>query len=216
MASPSKRSKPFLMTLPRHLLLIGLLGCAVVVQAEASFVHRASVLFFPQIMKHRSVDNGVNDSDASQQHSVLRKPPVDAKHRSLKEIPRSGSLDNSALKMGTVTFDNAPLWKSISIIGAVNALGCVVSLVTGSHLHLDLLGTGAFALAVSPQLMNKSTVPRVRQSSIFVAVWAVKLASFLFFRVVKKKHDARLDEMMSTTSGTSKLYKKRVINKCDS
>jgi len=191
-------SNPYLSTRLRHLLLVGLAGAATIVQAEASFVQRAGNILLPQLMK-RGTGSVNHDVD---QHSFLRQPPVDSMHRSLKEIPRSGALESTTLKMTNVMFDNAPLWKSFSIIGAVNALGCVISLVTGSHLHLDLLGTGAFALAVLPQIMDTATIPRVRQSSQFVAIWSVKLASFLFVRVLKNKHDARLDTTMSTTSGT--------------
>ena len=34
-----------------------------------------------------------------------------------------------------------------------------------------------------------------------MALWATKLASFLFYRALQVKHDARLSETLSTTSG---------------
>ena len=39
------------------------------------------------------------------------------------------------------------LLKSAAIFGSANALGFGISAATGSHLHLDLIGTGVFAVA---------------------------------------------------------------------
>jgi len=105
----------------------------------------------------------------------------------------------SSLKL--TTFDNGPLWQSASIIGGANLLGLALSVLTTSHYHVDLLGTGAFALSVIPQLLDPSSNGRIKLSATFVAVWATKLASFLFYRVIKNKHDARLDGTLSTVSG---------------
>lgn len=74
----------------------------------------------------------------------------------------------------------------------------------GMQYHLDLLGTGAFALASSSMFLmglNNDACPmafddfplRLHVSSAAVVVWLVKLASFLFFQVCKVKTDARLD-----------------------
>ena len=40
-----------------------------------------------------------------------------------------------------------PLRTSAAVFGAINGLGFVYSAATGSHYHLDLLGTGAFTVA---------------------------------------------------------------------
>ena len=116
---------------------------------------------------------------------------------------RGGSSDSSTkLTFSSVTFDNGPFWQFNQVMLAANALCFVVSLLSGgSHLHLDLLGTGAFAIASIPTGLS-SSVPRVKLSALCVSLWASKLASFLFSRALKTKHDARLSDTLSTTSGT--------------
>jgi steroid 5-alpha reductase family enzyme len=114
-----------------------------------------------------------------------------------------------ALKMGPATFGNGPLGQSSAIIGAVNGLGLALSLFTPSHYHVDLLGTGAFALSVIPQLLDPSANARVKLSASFVALWATKLASFLFYRVIKNKHDGRLDGTLSSVSGAGMYVHER-------
>jgi steroid 5-alpha reductase family enzyme len=99
-----------------------------------------------------------------------------------------------------LTFDNAPFTGSLSIYAAINALGFVISILTGSHLHLDLLGTGAFTLASLPTLLSATSL-RVALSSAAVCTWGAKLAGFLFFRALKVKTDGRLDGTLSTASG---------------
>lgn len=103
-------------------------------------------------------------------------------------------------------FDSTPLWQSVGVISGVNGLGFVISLLTGSHLHLDLLGTGAFALAAATPLFvgitKASALLRVKTSCAAVMLWGTKLAGFLFFRALRVKHDARLDGTLSTVSGT--------------
>jgi steroid 5-alpha reductase family enzyme len=89
------------------------------------------------------------------------------------------------------------------MIAGANALGLVISLATGSHLHLDLLGTGAFGAAAATGFNISPLLPRVKWSSIAVATWSVKLAGFLFWRVIKVKKDARLTDTLSTASGTA-------------
>ena len=91
-----------------------------------------------------------------------------------------------------------PVAVSASIIGGANALGFAISIATGWHYHLDLIGTGVFA--VSAYVLRG--VERVqRLSAGCIAMWSAKLAGFLFLRVLSTKHDARLDETLSTTSG---------------
>jgi len=93
----------------------------------------------------------------------------------------------------------SPLTSSAAIIGGANAMGFGFSLATGSHYHLDLIGTGIFAV-VALALRGPGEL-RQRLSAYAVAAWATKLAGFLFFRVFSTKHDARLDDVLSTTSG---------------
>lgn len=126
-------------------------------------------------------------------------------------VRKSSSLQSSNLPNVAPTFHNAPFLQSMSIFAGVNALGFIISLATGSHLHLDLLGTGAFALASLPALLfttattTATSVPsrrRVFLSTAAVCTWSVKLAGFLFFRASQVKTDGRLDDTLSTVSGT--------------
>eukprot|EP00594_Rhizosolenia_setigera_P019126 CAMPEP_0178978948 /NCGR_PEP_ID=MMETSP0789-20121207/25519_1 /TAXON_ID=3005 /ORGANISM="Rhizosolenia setigera, Strain CCMP 1694" /LENGTH=276 /DNA_ID=CAMNT_0020668897 /DNA_START=228 /DNA_END=1058 /DNA_ORIENTATION=+ len=107
----------------------------------------------------------------------------------------------------------------MGIYGGVNALGFLISVVSGSHLHLDLLGTGAFAIASIPSLAAalKSITGvggvaasagnlRLLLSSSSVTLWGGKLALFLFYRALQVKHDARLDEQLETVAGTSVFW----------
>lgn len=104
-----------------------------------------------------------------------------------------------------VTFDGGPLNVSTGIFLIVNSIGFIISVVTGSNLHLDLLGTGAFTIAALPNLL-KPTSLRVFLSSSAVAIWGTKLASFLFFRALKVKTDGRLEDTLSTTAGTASFW----------
>lgn len=97
-------------------------------------------------------------------------------------------------------FNNAPLVQSSVIYVALNALGFLISVFTGSHLHLDLIGTGAFTVASIPSLLS-STCSRITLSAASVTIWGTKLAGFLFFRALKLKTDSRLEETLSSTSG---------------
>ena len=121
-----------------------------------------------------------------------------------KAIPRGGSKSTTALP--AVVFDNGPFWQAQSVIAGANALGLVISLATGSHLHLDLLGAGAFGAAAATGLNISPLLPRVKWSSIAVVTWSVKLAGFLFFRVLKVKKDARLTDTLSSGSGTAMFW----------
>lgn len=93
----------------------------------------------------------------------------------------------------------SPVATSAAVFGAANALGLGISAIfNGCHLHLDLIGTGAFAVAA--WALRGTTVAQ-QASAGAVAAWAVKLASFLFFRACITKKDLRLDETLSTFSG---------------
>ena len=116
---------------------------------------------------------------------------------------RGGGSAKYALPM--VSFSEAPFQTSTIMFAAANTLGFIISIFTGSHLHLDLLGTGAFTIASIPGILAPSSL-RVLLSSGAVAIWGTKLASFLFFRALKVKTDVRLDETLSTTSGTASFW----------
>ena len=74
-----------------------------------------------------------------------------------------------------------PVASSAAIFGAANGLGLGISLATGWHYHLDLIGTGIFAVAA---MAVAGQAPLQRASAFAVAGWAVKLAGFLFYRAL--------------------------------
>jgi steroid 5-alpha reductase family enzyme len=76
--------------------------------------------------------------------------------------------------------------------------GYLLTLVTSTHYHVDLIGTAAFALAALPAL-KKSTNIRIRWSGTAMATWGCKLATFLFWRVIDKGgQDSRLTEILES------------------
>jgi len=92
----------------------------------------------------------------------------------------------------------SPLVTSAKIFGVANLLGLGISLATGSHYHLDLLGTGAFTLAA---IATAGSEPRQMASAAAIGLWSAKLAAFLVYRVLHTRHDARLDDTLASTSG---------------
>jgi steroid 5-alpha reductase family enzyme len=116
------------------------------------------------------------------------------------------SRDATKLHLTPTSFGNGPFWEFNQIIAAVNLLGFITSVVSGgSHLHLDLLGTGAFALSAIHTGLA-SDIPRVQLSAGLVSLWGTKLASFLFWRALQLKHDNRLSTTLSTVTGTATFW----------
>jgi steroid 5-alpha reductase family enzyme len=108
---------------------------------------------------------------------------------SASTVPRGGAANS--------IFDNTNMFYGQAIIIGANVLGLLMSLTTNSHLHVDLLGTGAFAVSALPTLLNKSLPDRVRLSSAAVFTWSSKLAAFLFYRILQTGHDGRLDDILA-------------------
>ena len=96
------------------------------------------------------------------------------------------------------TPSTSPLLTSAVAFGAANAAWFGISCATGSHVHLDLIGTGAFAVSAA---LTSGAEARQFASSAFVGAWAVKLAAFLFYRALQTRHDGRLTDILSTNSG---------------
>jgi steroid 5-alpha reductase family enzyme len=124
-----------------------------------------------------------------------------------KMIPRGGGAiaavfpkaATAALALGEAgrhVFDSTPLLRAQLVLLGVNAVGYILTVTTKSHYHVDLLGTSAFALAAWPSLSSSNQ--RVLWSARIVAVWSVKLAGYLFYRVLQAGHDARLDEVLDS------------------
>lgn len=101
---------------------------------------------------------------------------------------------------------------SLGSIAGLNVLGLFVSLVSKTHYHLDLLGTGAFAVAAAPEILpillgDGGSLPATRAiSGAAMGLWGAKLASFLFYRVLRRGHDARLDGTLSTAAGAASFW----------
>lgn len=119
--------------------------------------------------------------------------------------PRLALLASRALGATPMVMAAAPgaaapaLAQSALIFGAANTVGFGISVATNWHYHLDLIGTGVFtvaALAVGGRGDLRQSL-----SSAGVAVWASKLAGFLFYRALQTKRDNRLEETLSTATG---------------
>lgn len=89
------------------------------------------------------------------------------------------------------------------VILAINFLGMIISLFfPGVQYHLDLLGTGSFALAsVYIMLTHHHLLQAQVFSSWAIIIWSTKLATFLFYRAIQVKEDARLGSTLSTKPG---------------
>ena len=90
-----------------------------------------------------------------------------------------------------------PLWTSAKVFGACNGLGLGISLAKDTHTHLDLIGTGAFAVAA---YATRGPTAASRTSSLMVGAWATRLASFLFYRALGHR-DGRLEGTTKTLQG---------------
>jgi steroid 5-alpha reductase family enzyme len=83
-------------------------------------------------------------------------------------------------------------------------VGLLLSIVSHSHLHLDLIGTGVFALVALPHIT--SSVLHIQYTAIAVVVWATKLAAFLTLRAMYNKKDARLIDLLSSKAGIAQFW----------
>lgn len=117
----------------------------------------------------------------------------------------SSATPNTQLSASS-SFDNGPLWRSTGVIVGINALGYLINLVAPhAHYHVDLLGTSAFGIAAATAAAS-SSLTRVRWSSTAVVTWSIKLASFLFYRVIANGHDARLDDILSNPTSAAGFW----------
>jgi steroid 5-alpha reductase family enzyme len=103
--------------------------------------------------------------------------------------------------------NNNPVWTGWGLFLLSDLIGLVVSLTTGSHVHLDLLGTGAFALVAATVTSSTSSLFSTPPwSSLAVGIWGTKLAAFLFGRALTLRHDARLSGQLSSPRGTMEFW----------
>eukprot|EP00804_Cyclotella_cryptica_P011907 CCRYP_004397-RB/>CCRYP_004397-RB protein AED:0.08 eAED:0.08 QI:166/1/1/1/0.5/0.33/3/1306/370 len=121
---------------------------------------------------------------------------------------RTNLRTHPILNESSLLFNVSPFFRYNSILGLINFLGMGISLAfPRMQYHLDLLGTGAFALAsiltVWSAAYTFADLPlRMQVSSVAVVIWSVKLAGFLFFRACQVKDDKRLESLLSTAPGT--------------
>ena len=122
--------------------------------------------------------------------------------RKVRDVSLQRSL--TSLRGGFMLQGN-PILQSIGIYAIADfAVGFIVSVVTGSHLHLDLVGSGAFAAAAVPYLL--SNVAHIRWSSTAIFLWGTKLALFLLYRATKVNHDKRLTDVLSSPQGAFNFW----------
>ena len=72
-----------------------------------------------------------------------------------------------------------PFAVSTALFGAANALGLGLSALTGWHYHLDIIGTGIFAVAA---YASRGASLTQGCSAAAVALWAIKLACVAWSR----------------------------------
>jgi steroid 5-alpha reductase family enzyme len=108
--------------------------------------------------------------------------------------------------MTPLTGLSGPFWKANGSYAICSTIGFLISVATGSHLHLDLIGTGAFAVAAIPGMLQQNAPIHVKWSSYAVFVWGAKLASFLFYRATQVGHDKRLEETLLTPNGSLQFW----------
>ena len=120
------------------------------------------------------------------------------------------SKNNYNKPSSALVLNSTPLTTSTGIFAAMNLVGFLISILTQSHVHLDLIGTGAFAMVgLSPLLgLSPSVVlnGRTLASCVALTLWGSKLAGFLFYRALILQHDARLTSTLSTVPGTAVFW----------
>lgn len=97
----------------------------------------------------------------------------------------------------TTSMAASPLWTSAKVFAACNGVGLGISLAKDTHTHLDLIGTGAFAVAA---YSVRGPTAASQTSAMMVGAWATRLASFLFYRALGHR-DGRLEGTTKTLSG---------------
>lgn len=121
-------------------------------------------------------------------------------NRGLLSVVRRVALARGTAQVFSQNFSTGPLATSAIIFGAANALGFGISVATGSHYHLDLIGTGIFS-GVAIALCGTAGAAQQNVSAACIGLWATKLAGFLFYRALLTHTDARLNEVLSTNTG---------------
>jgi steroid 5-alpha reductase family enzyme len=99
---------------------------------------------------------------------------------------------------------------SAGVIGGVNALGFAITLAAPSQAEkiTDLFGTGSIAASALVTYAYAPAPPGLRAMLVTAAVvvWGVRLAGFLFYRVLTTKGDTRLSAYFETTKSTAAFW----------
>jgi steroid 5-alpha reductase family enzyme len=183
---------------PRIFLLVTLLFS---VSQASSFVTPKKMLNIPR-PKHTNIHQVQDHLDSAT--FLQTSSSKNNKYLWIRGGAAAAAQGTTKLHLSPTSFDNGPFWQYNQLMVLANGLGFIISLISGgSHVHLDLIGTGAFAISALPTLFSSGAgIPRIQLSSACVGLWATKLASFLFFRATKIGNDKRLEDTLSTVSGT--------------
>ena len=84
--------------------------------------------------------------------------------------------------------------RTAAIVGGCNGIGYALTAAFETHKLTDLVGVGSFVMATADMITK---LPKDNLRAVLVdaniMLWGVRLASYLFFRVLKVGHDKRLD-----------------------
>lgn len=85
----------------------------------------------------------------------------------------------------------------IALVGGINVVGFLITAITKTHKITDLLGAGSFVVAtvhmtfLNVEEKSKNLVGIV---NVLVIVWGVRLAGYLFYRILHTHEDKRLSK----------------------
>jgi steroid 5-alpha reductase family enzyme len=161
---------------------------------------------------------------SSLQRRILEPDPYEVtplQRIELSSIRGGGGGSDGGCPVNIIPFAEVrhPLYTSMLTFGICDCIGLFISFYIGTHLHLDLIGTGAFAIVSGRYILQHlfisgegptSSIPtpstRTWISSIAVFVWAMKLTVFLTYRAFHVNEDGRLTDLLSTMSGSIQFW----------
>ena len=101
----------------------------------------------------------------------------------------------------------ALLWKSIQISLGFSVVGWIISLVTKSHVHLDIVGVGAIFTSLAPSWKKAARNRRILMSGLAIVLWSIRLMTFLGYRaMIMRPHDERLTNTLASAGGTTLFW----------
>ena len=101
----------------------------------------------------------------------------------------------------------ALLWKSIQISLGFSVVGWIISMVTKSHVHLDLVGVGAIFTSLAPSWKKAARNRRILISGLAIVLWSIRLMTFLGYRaMIMRPHDERLTNTLASAGGTTLFW----------